>query len=139
MNNEVMMEVTKLMKCFDKAFINANQEVILDNKTNLYFNLKGIEDPVEVKYKTLEWVSRSCMKGVSLYKQKQYRKAMNKYFGKEITVVEWHYIYTYLGNNCNRTLCEKYVEADLDIQILKEHESTKNNGETIEEWYNKYH
>jgi hypothetical protein len=138
MNDEVMKETSKLMKYFSKSFINMHMELILDDETNLYFRLAEINDPIEITYKILEWVSRSCIKGVSGYKQKQYRNALNNFFNKEITELEWYYVYTYLGNNCNRKLCETYVASGMDINSLKSHEFKKYGNYCTEEWYNKY-
>lgn len=56
--------IFKVMNIFYGSFINHNNEFILIPKTNLYFYLGDVNTVVEMKYKLLEWCSRSCFKAM---------------------------------------------------------------------------
>lgn len=123
---ELDTAVQELMELFPKSFINSINELILVPKTNLYFRLEDVETLLDLKCKIIAWCSRACCKTAPFHStwrneqyQKEVRNAVNNYFGTDFNVEEWMYIYTYLGNDIRRELCEKFVESDFDIEVIK--------------------
>lgn len=53
----------KFRHAFPKCFINMNNELIIHPARNSYFGLSGIKSEIELKAKTLEWLSREAVKG----------------------------------------------------------------------------
>jgi hypothetical protein len=102
------------------CFINSNFELIVEPKNNIYFMLKDVETELDLKRKVLSWLSRSSCKGVSEYWQKRIRAIINEYLETAFTVEDMDEIYTYLGNDCNRPKCLKFIESGYDMEVLKE-------------------
>ena len=48
---------------------------------------------------------------------------INAFLNTNFTEDDMDLIYTYLGNDCNRKLCEDFVNSNYDMNILKERES----------------
>ncbi len=103
---------------FERAFVNTRLELILEPKHNLYFRLEDVKTELDFKCKMLEWVSRSCVKGVSTYYQRYFTDRLRTYFKYHFNACELKTIYTYLGNGTDRELCIKYIESNFDIRIL---------------------
>lgn len=116
----------KLLKSFPGSFINENGELIAHQKSNTYLILKGKSD-LELKYTVLEWLSRSASYAMP-YKSERHNQqfhnmmlnGINDFLGTDFSSEDMELIYTKLGNNCNRPLCEKFVESGYDMKILKE-------------------
>lgn len=116
------------MALFPGSFINAHNELILVPKTNLYFRLEDINTLLDFKCKIIAWCSRACCKSTPYYStwrnlqyQKNIRERLNYYFGIDFDETQWLYIYTYLGNDIRRDVCEKFVNSDfLDLNIIKQ-------------------
>jgi len=117
--NETRWELDKLMRNFNGCFINHNWELILVPKHNIYFSLEGIDTVGEVRRKVIAWVSRSAIKGVPQKTQKLIREKLNNYLGVDFDESDWDLIYTYLGNGCNGSLCEEFVESGYNIKLLE--------------------
>lgn len=117
--------VEKLMKCFPRSFINSEGEFIAHQYANEYFILRNCETEREVKRKVISWFSRGA------YKTEPYRtkkkndelhnfmlNGINKYLGTNFTHEDMEIIYTYFGNDCNKELCEKFIDHNYDMQII---------------------
>ena len=140
-------ELLRLMKCFRGSFINSNNELIIDKKTNIYFRLEDVETELQLRYKVLEWISRSACKaepysnyiqhrvgwhGIDDYNDRMEYKynpkntefqnnllnGINKFLGTNFTKNDMTVIYSELGNSECRPLCEIFVSSGYDISVL---------------------
>lgn len=119
-------EVFKLMHHFPDSKINMCGEVVLDIKTNTSFIVKGVEDPMVITYKLLEWASRPIAKGQPYADERRnivYRRSMllgvNNYLGTHFTEADMYVIYDRLGNAINRELTTLFVESGFDMAVLR--------------------
>lgn len=131
-SEEVRESVVEFSALFPKSFINDCGELILVPKTNLYFKVINIGSIKELRCKIVEWCSRDACKSTPFYHTKRneeyqefVRVRINEFLGIDFSKEDWLFVYTYLGNNINRSLCEKFVESDYDLKIIKEYEETK--------------
>jgi len=114
----IMPEIIELMRLFTGSFINSHEELILNKKYNIYFRLEDIKNPLDLKMKIISWVSRAACKGIPEKDQKLIREGLNIFLHVNFDKEGWATIYTYLGNDCNRSLCRKFILKDFDIKIL---------------------
>lgn len=119
--------ISKIMNIFYGSFINHNKELILIPKTNLYFYLGDVNTVDEVKYKLLEWCSRSCFKAMPYRYAKKNKKyqdnvliKVNECLDMEFTREQMELIYTKLGNCINHELTMKFVSSGYDMKLLEE-------------------
>ncbi len=105
---------------FIDAFINSNNEIILEPKNNIYFSLNDIKTKFDLDLKVIKWVSRPACKGLSNAWIKRIRTSFNSYFGRFFEQKEIERIYTKLGNGANPTLCCDFVKSNLDLSVLVE-------------------
>ncbi|QNG60373.1 hypothetical protein H4O14_02265 [Bacillus sp. PAMC26568] len=105
-------------KISPKSFINQSNELIVVPKNNIYFRLEDVQSDLDLKCKVIAWLSRPSCKGISNYWQKRVREIFNEFLGTNFTKDEMMEIYTYLGNDCNRTLCVKFIESGYDLTLL---------------------
>lgn len=119
-----LIEIQKFMKVVEKhspsCFINSKFELIVEPKNNIYFLLEDVETDIDIKRKVLSWLSRPSCKGVSEHWQKRIRAIINEYLETEFTLDDMHEIYTYLGNDCNRKKCLRFIESGYKMEALKE-------------------
>ena len=108
-----------------KSFLNTHFELIVEPKNNIYFRLEDVETELDLKCKVLAWLSRPSCKGVSDYWQKRIRAIVNEYLETDFTWDDMQEIYTYLGNDCNRTLTIKFIESNYDMSVLQKHAEEK--------------
>lgn len=101
-----------------KWFVNHNNELIIEPKNNIYFLLEDIKTDLDLKCKIIAWLSRPAHKGISVYWQVRIRGIFNEYLDKEFSKDEIEQIYCYLGNDCNRPKCIKFIESDYDFNVL---------------------
>ncbi len=116
----------KLAKAFPKSFINGELEFIAHREANQYFRLEDCECEFDVKCKVLEWFSRGAYKTEPFYdynKNEKFHKFMldgiNSFLGTTFSYEDMEIIYTYLGNRCNHTKTEKFIESGYDMEVLK--------------------
>lgn len=115
----------KLLKSFPNSFINENGEFIAHRTSNTYLLLKGKSD-MELKYTVLEWLSRAASYAIP-YKSERHNRSfhgfmlngINAFLDTNFSLEDMELIYTKLGNNCNRPLCEKFVESGYDMGVLR--------------------
>lgn len=119
--------ISKVMSIFYGSFINCENELILIPKTNLYFCLGNINTVTEMKYKLLEWCSRSCFKAMPYRytkKNREYQddvlRKVNECLDMEFTREQMELIYTKLGNCINHELTMKFVGSGYDMKSLEE-------------------
>jgi len=86
-----------------KCFINSRNEFIIVPKDNIYFLLDDVKTELDLKCKVIAWLSRPSCKGVSKYWQKRIRCIFNDCLEFDFTFEQIETIYTYLGNDCNRS------------------------------------
>ena len=118
--------IVKVMNIFYGSFINHNNELILIPKTNLCFYLGNVNTVSEVKYKLLEWCSKSCFKAMPYRyakKNREYQddilRKVNECLDMEFTREQMELIYTKLGNCINHELTMKFVNSGYDFKVLE--------------------
>lgn len=121
-NNELL----RLMRSFPNSFMNQNGEFIAHQEANEYFIVNNMTDDIEMKYKTLEWLSRAAHKGQpfrNAKKNKEFREFMlsgiNKFLNTDFDEYQIGIIYQELGNQVNRPLTMKFVESGYDFEVLE--------------------
>ena len=116
-------KLNKLMCIFPTSFINRNFELIIEPKNNIYFQLNNVESTLDFDCKVIAWLSRPSCKGLSDYWQRKIRKGFNEYFKTDFDKDEMMQIYTKLGNDIHRTLCEKFVQSGFDLSLLNDNKN----------------
>lgn len=118
---------TRLIYAFPQSYINHNLEFIAHEEANEYFRLEDCKNEFDVKCKVLEWLSRGAYKTEPFYSNfkngvfnRFMRKGINVFLGTEFTEDDIEIIYTRLGNRCNHSLTEEFVNSGYDMKILKE-------------------
>lgn len=115
-----LIEIVKVHS--PKAFINHNDELIVEPRNNIYFRLSDVTTEMELKCKVIAWLSRPSCKGVSNYWQKRILAIVNEFLGTSFTKDEMSEIYTYLGNDCRRELTIRFIESSYDMSLMKPRE-----------------
>lgn len=119
MNKELRQRIKELMLLFDGSFINYNFELILNKQYNVFFRLEDVETKEDIIKKLLWWVSRSSCKGVSDYRQKKIRAALNEFLNIDLSCNEWSCVYCKLGNQVNVPLTDEFINSVYDMAVLK--------------------
>ncbi len=119
MKKMLEMEIKKLWKVFPKAFINTQNAMILNASKNIYFSLDGVTDVLSLKCKFIAWFSRPSCKGSTKRSEDINRGKFNKYLGTKFNRADMMKVYTLLGNDIDRPLCERFVNSGLDMNTLK--------------------
>lgn len=107
------------------AFINLNDEFIVEPKNNISFRLSDIKCELDLQCKVIAWLSRPSYKGVSPYWQKRMLHIINGFLGTKFTHDEIEIVYTYLGNDIRRSLCEQFVQSGFDLSLIDKSKSKK--------------
>jgi hypothetical protein len=111
--------VRRTLMAFPGSFINANNEIILEPRNNVYFRLDGVNNELDLKCKLLAWASRPIAKSLNKYWRPRVLRSFNFLLGTEFTRKDMELIYDRLGNDVNRKLTIKFIESDYDLFILK--------------------
>lgn len=140
MNDAIKDFLINIMSAFPHSFIkyyvNGGFEITLDEKNVLWFSLGEIESDIELKRRFISAVSR-CYKTEpyrtskrNIEWQQKHMSAFNKTLGTKFNIDEIAYIYTYLGNGCNKPIAIKFIESGYKLNFLKQliAERDKNNG-----------
>ena len=138
MNDEIKDFLIKIMSAFPHSFIkyylNGGFEITLDEKNVLWFSLDEIGSDLELKRRFISVVSR-CYKTEpyrtskrNIEWQQKHMVAFNKVLGTNFTEDDFEYIYTYLGNGCNKPIAIKFIESGYDIDVLKQLIAERDNG-----------
>ena len=140
MNDSIKDFLIKIMLAFPHSFIkyyvNGGFEITLDQQHALWFSLEKIESEIELKRRFISAVSR-CYKTEpyitskrNIEWQQKHISAFNEALGTKFNDDEIAYIYTYLGNGCNKPIAIKFIESGYELNFLKQliAERDKNNG-----------
>jgi len=119
MENEIKRFVDIVKKLSPKSFINSRNELILEPKNNIYFQLEDVKSELDFKCKVIAWLSRPSCKGVSEYWQKKILAMVNELLGTNFTKDQISDVYTRLGNDCNRKLCVEFIESGYNLSLLR--------------------
>ena len=108
--------------------------IYLDEKNMLWFSLEKIESDIELKRRFISVVSR-CYKTEpyrtskrNIEWQQKHIFAFNEVLGTNFTEDDIEYIYTYLGNGCNKPIAIKFVESGYDLNVLKQLIAERDSG-----------
>lgn len=129
MNDAMKDFLIKIMTAFPHSFIKyyvyGGFEITLDEQNVLCFSLEEIESDLELKRRFISVVSR-CYKTQpyrtskrNIQWQQKHISAFNKALGTKFNADEIAYIYTYLGNGCNKPITIKFIESGYDLNVLK--------------------
>ena len=138
MNEAIKDFLIKIMSAFPHSFIkyyvNGGFEITLDEKNVLWFSLGEIESDIELKRRFISAVSR-CYKTEpyrnskrNIEWQQKHISAFNKTLGTKFNIDEITYIYTYLGNGCNKPIAIKFIESGYDLNVLKQLIAERDSG-----------
>ena len=122
---KLLESVQKAMKLLPGSYINANNELILIPKFNVYILLNDVKSNYDFKAKLCEWFSRDCCKTLR-YSQP---KRLNRYYqhntdvfndicDTNFTVDDMEVVYTYLGNGINSELSKLFVVDGFNLNLL---------------------
>ena len=119
---------------FSKYYVYGGFEITLDEKNVLWFSLGEIDSDLELKIRFISAISR-CYKtepyGTSkrnIEWQQKHMVAFNKVLGTNFTEDDFEYIYTYLGNGCNKPIAIKFIESGYDLNVLKQLIAERDSG-----------
>ena len=120
-------KLERVYDMFETSFVYKEEELILHKKWNIYFLLfKGdgsmVITPTEFDYKLLSYLSFYCADNHFKKTSQQCKWAwnrINRWFRKEFTYEELQTIYTKLGSGANMNLGLKFIESELDMNILE--------------------
>lgn len=118
-NSNISECLNKVRFIFPGAFITLRNELILERKNNIYFNLNDIEDETEFKCKMIAWLSRPSCRGLTNYWQRKILKMLNEYLETDFNNEEMMIIYGRLGNDVNRKLTINFIESGYNLNILE--------------------
>lgn len=117
-----MYEVSKLadkaLKTFPNSFINSSNELILEPKNNLYFNLEDVHSELDFKCHMLISLSRPIAKGLNKYWSPRVLTSLNTYLGTHFTKADMYKMYLKLDTHKNRHLTIHFIESNYDLTIL---------------------
>lgn len=129
MNDAIKEFLIKIMLAFPRSrieyYVYSGFEMFLDEKNVLWFSLGEIESDLELKRRFISAISR-CYKTEpyrtfkrNIEWQQKHMVAFNKVLGTNFTEDDFEYIYTYLGNGCNKPIAIKFIESGYDLNVLK--------------------
>ncbi|MBF1109123.1 MAG: hypothetical protein HXL56_01195 [Solobacterium sp.] len=129
MDDAIKDFLIKIMSAFPHSFIKyyvyGGFEITLDEQNVLCFSLEEIRSDIELKRRFISVVSR-CYKTQpyrtskrNIEWQQKHISAFNKALGTKFNADEIAYIYTYLGNGCNKPIAIKFIESGYDLNVLK--------------------
>lgn len=87
------LEVLAFMKKFGADFINANNELIIDERTNTYVGLHDCKNMEDVKVMVVFALCRPIGKGLEKKDATRLLKKVNAYFGLELTREDMRLMY----------------------------------------------
>lgn len=119
--------VDKLLQAFPGGHVSVSGQFIA-YKNQYGFSLSTCESLLDVKCKTLEWLSRNACDS------EIYREGINTFLGTNFSADEMEKIYTYLGNGINHNKTIAFIVSGYDFSILgKSIENESIESEEMEE------
>ena len=109
----------EFFKCFQDAFINQNNEMIVKMPENIYFRLEDVESELDMKCKAIEFISRSACKDTKKKTRLMMLKSLNFYLDTDFNMDQMMNVYTYLGNGVNRKLTIEFIESGCNLKIFE--------------------
>lgn len=124
---KMLASVQETLKTFKGSFINANNEIIIIPKFNVFTLLDDVETDDDFKVKLCEWLSRDCCCALRYTYDKVNQRywqentdRFNHICGTNFTVDQMYYIYTYLGNGIKHELAQKFVKSGFDLSVIEQ-------------------
>lgn len=118
--------VRRCMYVFNGSYINRCNELILNQKTNLYMPLDGVNDEHEFIARLLEWCIRDAFKTQPYQyelRNKSYHEAIrnkiNTYLKTDFNEQDAELIYQAIGNGINHKLALEFVKNQYDLKMLE--------------------
>ncbi|MHC9533159.1 hypothetical protein ACVPPR_07345 [Dellaglioa sp. L3N] len=105
--------VLELMTIFKGSFINDQQELILEEKSNLFILIKD-KDELAIKANIIEWCSRRADYNSKIL------KGLNLFLKTNFNNDDIHLVYKLLGNHIRPDLTIKFIKSNYDINLLIE-------------------
>ena len=138
MNDSIKDFLIKIMLAFPRSrieyYVYGGFVIYLDEKNMLWFSLEKIESDIELKRRFISAVSR-CYKTEpyrtskrNIEWQQKHIFAFNEALGTKFNDDEIAYIYTYLGNGCNKPIAIKFIENGYDLNVLKQLIAERDSG-----------
>lgn len=129
MNDSIKDFLIKIMLAFPRSrieyYVYGGFVIYLDEKNMFWFSLEKIESDIELKRRFISAVSR-CYKTEpyrtskrNIEWQQKHISAFNEALGTKFNDDEIEYIYTYLGNGCNKPIAIKFIESGYNLNLLK--------------------
>lgn len=120
--------IVDLQSAFHKSIINNSFEFVADPnpRVNTYFRLEDVNTLLDAKCKVIAYLSRAAFKTepyrVNFLNQRvhdYHLGGINDFLGTDFTERDMELIYTRLGNDINRSLCEKFIKSGYDMSVLE--------------------
>lgn len=138
MNEAIKDFLIKIMLAFQLSrieyYVYGGFVIYLDGKNIFWFSLEKIESDIELKRRFISVVSR-CYKTepyrtskCNIEWQQKHISAFNEALGTKFNDDEIEYIYTYLGNGCNKPIAIKFIESGYDLNVLKQLIAERDSG-----------
>ena len=122
---KLLESVQKAMKLLPGSYINANNELILIPKFNVYILLNDVKSNYDFKAKLCEWFSRDCCCALRYQQQKRLNRyyqhntdVFNAICDTKFTIDDMEVVYTYLGNGINSELSKLFVVDGFNLNLL---------------------
>lgn len=116
----------KLLKSFPGSFIDCHGWFHPFNNFRTCIDIRDCNSEISLCCWILPQLSAMvCTAKPYILKSKNERfrmltlKKINDFFDTEFLLEDIELIYTRLGNNCNRPLCEKFVLSGYDMEVLR--------------------
>lgn len=112
-------EVFQFMKKSGSDYINRFGEMIVDNKTNIYFMLEGCRSLEDLEAKFVLVTCRPIGKGLEDKDAKRMLKRVNKYFSTCLTQEDMHTVYAELGYVSKLNEIKDFIKRGFPMGELK--------------------
>ena len=108
----------ELKPSFPNLFVNSLDEVIVNKLYNIYFCFSKCSTKQDIIVKLLHWVSRSCIRGVSLRVMLEMRNGINNYLGTDFCEDDFNLIYDNIGNGINEQKTLAFIQSNYNPSAL---------------------
>lgn len=105
-------------KHFPMVYISSDYEFVFHSDRGIYFRLQDVKTDKDFYGKVIKWLSRDAIKQPEEIAF-NVGNAINEILKTNFTTVDFDIIYTYLGNDINKGLCDKFIESGFNITVLE--------------------